>query len=286
MTVQADQSKLQIVVRGAGEPVVLLPFMGRSVGDFELLAQMLGQADYQTIAINPRGVGQSSGALAGLTLHDYAADVARVIEQHGGRAHVLGYTIGNRIARCLATDRPELVHSLTLLAAGGQIQRAEQPDARQKQLGILRRFVGWGSSQQRAGLLSPLKRRLLRGFLKTYYFAPTSTVPDAWLQDWWPDALIAQSEAADRTPLAEWEQSGAAPILVIQGLADRIAAPANGYALREALGARVRVVDLPEAGHALLAEQPERIGRTLIEFLRAHPLPQGQPAAPLVAETP
>lgn len=284
MTVQAGQSRLQVLVRGAGEPVVLLPFLGRGVGDFEPLVRALTDAGYQTIAVNPRGVGQSGGPLAGLTLHDYAADVARVIEQHGAPAHVVGYTMGNRIARCLAADRPELVQTLTLLAAGGQVQRAGAEGARQKQLAVFRRFIGLGSAQRRPSLLSPLRRRLLRGFLKTYYFAPASRVPDAWLQDWWPEAAVSQFEAGERTPLAEWQQSGAAPVLVIQGLADRVAPPANGYAVREALGQqRVQVLDLADAGHALLAEQPAPIARALVEFLRAHPRPAQTAAASLAA---
>ena len=47
------------------------------------------------------------------------------------------------------------------------------------------------------------------------------------------------------------------PLLVIQGLDDEAAPPGNGHALREQLGERVRLVDLPRAGHFLLLEQPE-----------------------------
>ncbi len=59
----------------------------------------------------------------------------------------------------------------------------------------------------------------------------------------------------------------AAPLLVIQGLDDEAAPPGNGHALREQLGERVRVVDLPHAGHFLLLEQPEAVARAMSEFL-------------------
>jgi len=39
--------------------------------------------------------------------------------------------------------------------------------------------------------------------------------------------------------------------------------------LREQLGERVRVVDLPRAGHFLLLEQPEAVARAVCEFLGA-----------------
>ena len=56
---------------------------------------------------------------------------------------------------------------------------------------------------------------------------------------------------------------------MIQGLDDEAAPPGNGHALREQLGERVRVVDLPRAGHFLLLEQPEAVARAVCEFLGA-----------------
>ena len=63
------------------------------------------------------------------------------------------------------------------------------------------------------------------------------------------------------------------PLLVIQGLDDVAAPPANGHALREQLGERVRVVDLPDAGHFLLLEQPEAVARAVSQFLGADNAP-------------
>ena len=56
-------------------------------------------------------------------MHDLAADVAGVLEavDCGAAAHLVGHAFGNRVARCLAVDRPSLVRSVTLLAAGGLI---------------------------------------------------------------------------------------------------------------------------------------------------------------------
>ena len=65
--------------------------------------------------------------------------------------------------------------------------------------------------------------------------------------------------------------AGVAPMLVIQGLDDPLAVPANGHALREQLGGdRVEVVDLANASHAMLPEQPETIARELLAFLARH----------------
>ena len=56
---------------------------------------------------------------------------------------------------------------------------------------------------------------------------------------------------------------------MIQGLDDEAAPPGNGHALREQFGERVRVIDLPRAGHFLLLEQPEAVTRAVAEFVGA-----------------
>jgi pimeloyl-ACP methyl ester carboxylesterase len=57
--------------------------------------------------------------------------------------------------------------------------------------------------------------------------------------------------------LEDWWSAGTAPLLVIQGLDDMAAPPGNGHALREQFGERVRLIDLPRAGHFLLLSSPK-----------------------------
>ncbi|HEV7801084.1 MAG TPA: alpha/beta hydrolase family protein [Burkholderiales bacterium] len=121
-TIEVGDATLECTLRGSGAPIVLLANAGCSVGYFDHLARALATAGFQTISINMRGVGGSLGSLDGTTLHNLAGDVAGVIEAIGcGPAHLVGHAFGNRIARCLAVDRPSLVRSVTLLAAGGLI---------------------------------------------------------------------------------------------------------------------------------------------------------------------
>jgi pimeloyl-ACP methyl ester carboxylesterase len=85
----------------------------------------------------------------------------------------------------------------------------------------------------------------------------------------WPAVHIAHLATSRNVPLEYWWSAGTAPLLVIQGLDDEVAPPGNGHALREQSVERVRVVDLPHAGHFLLLEQPEAVARAVSEFLGA-----------------
>src|SRR5215475_10938612 len=110
--------RIEILGQGQGNLVVLLPSLGRGAADFDAVAERLADAGYRVLRPQPRGIGGSRGPLAGIDLHDCAADVAAVIEQdNNGPAFVVGHAFGNRVARMLATDRPELVRAVALVAA-------------------------------------------------------------------------------------------------------------------------------------------------------------------------
>ena len=55
---------------------------------------------------------------------------------------------------------------------------------------------------------------------------------------------------------------------MIQGKEDRCALPKNGYLLKEEYGDRITVIDIENAAHALLPEQPEVIAETVIKYLK------------------
>jgi pimeloyl-ACP methyl ester carboxylesterase len=280
--------ELRVSVRGEGPPVVLVPAGGRPATDYDVVARELAANGFRAVAVNMRGVGGSTGPLdgvavraleerapavvdaigpsgeavtrlrtqgdgqQGLTLHDLAADVAGVIEDIGGPAHVVGHAIGQRIVRCLAADRPELVRTLTLLASGNTV-RFDATLAEH----LLRSFLPDITWEERLESL------------RVVWFAPESD-PERWREGWHLQQFLAFAAASGAAPDGGWLTAGTAPILVIQGLEDRMAPPENGRALVRELGSRCRLVELPGVGHALLPEQPETIARHLIEFLRAH----------------
>jgi len=93
---------------GKGQPIVLVPGGSLTVGYMEGLSHALAKAGFQAVRINFRGSGKSTGSGEGVTLHTLANDVA-------------GHAFGNRVARMLAAEHPELVHSVILFAAGGKV---------------------------------------------------------------------------------------------------------------------------------------------------------------------
>jgi len=251
--IEAGDATLECSLRGSGAPVVLLANAGCSTGYFDHLASVLVAAGFQTIAINMRGVCGSRGPLDGATLHDLAGDVAGVIEAIGcGPAHLVGHAFGNRIARCLAVDQPPLVCSVTLLAAGGLIAPPTGPIGTHFRNATQARMNG-------SDCVTVLGARWL---------SPASDPNILAHVECWPAVFVAHLATSRNVPLEDWWSAGTAPLLVIQGLDDAAAPPGNGHALREQLGERVRVIDLPDAGHFLLLEQSAAVARAVSEFLK------------------
>jgi pimeloyl-ACP methyl ester carboxylesterase len=256
-TIDVGDATLECTFRGSGAPVVLLANAGCSTGYFEHLASVLVAGRFQTISINMRGVGGSRGSLDGATLHDLAGDVAGVIQAIGcGPVHLVGHAFGNRIARCLAVDQPPLVRSVTLLAAGGLIGPSTP-------LGTPFRSATQ-AKMNGSDCVTTLGARWL---------SPASDPKVLEEVECWPAVHIAHLATSRNVPLEYWWRAGTAPLLVIQGLDDEAAPPGNGHALREQLGERVRVVDIPHAGHFMLLEQPEAVARAVSEFLSADNAP-------------
>ncbi|MGR8921424.1 MAG: alpha/beta fold hydrolase, partial [Gammaproteobacteria bacterium] len=95
----------------------------------------------------------------------------------------------------------------------------------------------------------------------------------------WRAAGAAQRRAAASTPLDDWWSGGRAPMLVVQGLEDTIAPPQNGRALHLADPDRVRLVEVPDAGHGVLFERPDVVVPAVLEFLRAVEAARGSPSS-------
>ena len=244
--------RIEILGQGQGNLVVLLPSLGRGAADFDVVAERLADAGYRVLRPQPRGIGGSRGPLAGIDLHDCAADVAAVIAQdNNGPAFVVGHAFGNRVARMLATDRPELVRAVALVAAN--IGKAPSPPRMRAAI--------------RASADPSLSDAERLEALQFAFFAPGND-PRPWLQGWYPEVLAAQRIAGDRTSREEDFAAGQAPILYLQPDHDPLAHVEDAEAYARQFGARVTVVVIERASHAVIAEQPEAVSAALIAYAR------------------
>lgn len=242
------------------EYVLLLPSLGRGVEDFtnhfgSTLTSELVKAGYRVVLMQPRGVGRSTNSAPpkSVTMKMLANDINSVTNKLNiERFHLVGHAFGNRLARTYTRLHPSKVISLSLLAAGGNFTMSEM----QRQ--CLRDSIT---------LSHPIPVRL--SALKCAFFA-SNQAPNIWLAGWYPKAAMAQINAASTIDANFYKAAGGKPFLIIQGSEDFIAPPRQaGQIIKEELGEQVSYVEIENAGHALLPEQPAAVADALISYIQS-----------------
>jgi pimeloyl-ACP methyl ester carboxylesterase len=246
------EGRIDVIAEGDGPLLVMLPSSSRDSEDFDDVTGMFVAAGLRVLRPQPRGMAASTGPLEGLTLHDYARDVAAVIEhQRAGPAVVLGHAFGQWIARTLATDRPDLVRGVVLAAAAAN---SSDPELR----AALTKCVDGGVPEAER-----------RAALRFAFFAPGHEPPANWLSGWHTEASRSQRAASAATPQSEWWTAGTAPVLDLQGAQDPWRPRATVDDFRRDLGAdRVTVQVIEDCSHAMFPEQPEAAVQAVIAWVR------------------
>ncbi|MBI1773713.1 MAG: alpha/beta hydrolase [Proteobacteria bacterium] len=244
-------ARVEYRIAGKGKTIVSLPGLGRTTEDHLPLGERLIAAGYRVVLPMPRGMGGSTGPLTGITLHDLAADVAKVIEAVGDIPAILcGHAYGNRVARLIATDRPDLVSHLVLFTASGKVAGTPEVVA---------------AIERVKNPALPIEERRKAALVSMV--GPTRD-PTVWL-DGWNDPIAKACQAALRAvPTEEWWTGGKAKVLVIQGLADKSSPPVNGRMLKEELGERCTLVELDGVGHSVPVEAPDEVAAAMIAYLK------------------
>lgn len=96
-----------------GPPVLLLHGISSCAETYDFLVPEL--TEHRLVRVDLRGHGRSDRTPGEYRLHDYAGDVAAVIEQVVGRAvPIVGHSLGGITAAHVAVTRPDLVTALLL----------------------------------------------------------------------------------------------------------------------------------------------------------------------------
>ena len=195
-------------------------------------------------------------SMAGLTLHDFARDMAAVIRSEGGGPAVMvGHAFGNWVARMTAVDHPDLVRGVVIVAAAAKAYPNGFEGA--KELSDAVRIAGDSKL--------PDEERLK--YLGRAFFAPGND-PTPWLAGWYHEADEMQFAAGRATKQSEWWPGGKVPMLDLQAADDPFKPRAMMNEIREEFGDRATVVVIANASHALVPEQPSAAIEAIVGWMR------------------
>jgi len=125
--------ELAYYTRGSGEPLVMIMGFRGTMAAWDPALLSILEKKYTLILFDNRGAGLSSDTQEDLTtVQQMAEDTALLIRSLGySKAHVLGWSMGTRIALELTVKHPELVKTLILCSPnpGGEHQAKRKTDA-------------------------------------------------------------------------------------------------------------------------------------------------------------
>jgi 2-succinyl-6-hydroxy-2,4-cyclohexadiene-1-carboxylate synthase len=264
-----DGLRWEVRSRGAGWPLLLLHgFTGRGTA-WGSHATALARA-FRVVTVDLPGHGRSgTAAPERMTVERTADDLATILDRLGASpAHVLGYSLGARMALRLAAAHPGTVARLVLESpSAGLAGSAERAARRVADEGLARR----------------IERDGIPAFVDEWegqpIFAGHAPLPPARA------ARIHAMRLANRTdglaaslrgagqgsmePLHDRLGGIAAPTLVIAGALDDRGGPRAELVARGIPGARLAIVD--RAGHTPHDEQPAVFRRLALDFLQEVP---------------
>lgn len=253
--------RIAVEIGGSGPFVLFLHGIGGGRGQWR--PQMDALADTFTVAAwDARGYGDSDDYDGPLEFASFAADVIRVLDHCGiARAHLVGLSMGGRIAREVALRAPERVAKLVL--ANTTPGFAALSDADQ------RAFIESRAAPLRAGKTpAELAPSLVAKLLHPQASVAARAQAVAMMSALHPASYIKTVEASVAQDRAAPIEEIRADTLVITSDAD----PLYPKSIAEAMAARIpnaRLVTLPVAGHLSNLEQPDAFNAALRHFLAA-----------------
>ena len=112
--------------QGSGEAVLLIPASWWPSDTWKVGVVPALSRRYRTIIFDCRGTGRSSKPVNGYTVKQFAADALGLLTHVGvKRCHAVGFALGSLIVQAMAIERPELVATLTMAAAGPGSKRLD-----------------------------------------------------------------------------------------------------------------------------------------------------------------
>ena len=249
--IEAGSATIHTLIEGQGRPVVLLPALGRGVADFGDLSIRLVAAGFQVVRPQPAGHRRQHGS-------DDRPHPARPGQRHRSRHSRPGQRPGHPgRPRPRQPHRPRGGHRSPPAgqqpgAAGGRRGPAHSARGPARPADVLRpQPVARGPTQAYSKSLFCRRQRSgrLAGRLAS------ESHPDT-----------AERQPGNHSPGLERGRQRADP--PAPGREDKIAPLENARRFKQRHGSRVTLIEIGQAGHALLPEQPQAIAEAIVHFLQ------------------
>ncbi len=261
---------------GEGEPLVLISGTGFSCEHWKVFQVPDLSKHFRVLIWDHRGTGRSDKPEVHYSTRMFAEDCVNLMSALDiGKAHIMGHSMGGRVAQWVAIDHPECVATLVLSGSGpgtsydGQFYERGVPFDTVVEL-IEKRFEKYMRDHAAGEFMFPpeFARKnpaVVKRFEESSLNQPTPMRP--YLRH-----VIARQEHETRHLLHKIN----CPTLVICGAGDRREGGTGDHVLSsEALAKGIEgseFLTVEGGNHGYLRQMPEKANALFIDFLKRHPI--------------
>ncbi len=263
MRIAANDAELEVDCAGEhGPAIVLVHGLGGSRRTWGPLAPLIAK-HARVFVPDLRGCGASTRGSAEWTLAQAADDVQQMARALGLARYVaVGHSLGGVIVEEILVRRPAEVAAAVLVSTSSRLNEKATENWRRL------------ADTVEARGLSDSPAAAARGYSESFAAAHEDIVAEHARLSAATDRHVyaAQARAASSYDYTPALGGVVCPVLVLQGLADRLTPPGGSVLLHRALPANARLEMIEGAGHNLPIEMPERVAELILDFANQHAL--------------
>jgi pimeloyl-ACP methyl ester carboxylesterase len=262
---------------GKGDPILLFNGASDNMNAWDPSFLTGISSNHTVIVFDQRGIGNSTAGSKPYTYPQLANDTAGLLDALKiPKADVMGYSLGGHIAQAFTISHPEKVNRLILVASscGGKDSIPKPPEFKKLQADVVNKSLHNIPITQEMKELTVAS--LGSGWIKLHPESVDIPVNTTSLQQLKPG--LTPEIANKQKNLGIWEDTNwsgacdeeaklAKPTLVITGTDDNNYMPHGNALILASKIPGAWLVQIKDAGHAVMDQYPEEIGKILNTFL-------------------
>jgi pimeloyl-ACP methyl ester carboxylesterase len=262
---------------GKGDPILLFNGASDNMNAWDPSFLTGISSNHTVIVFDQRGIGNSTAGSKPYTYPQLANDTAGLLDALKiPKADVMGYSLGGHIAQAFTISHPENVNRLILVASscGGKDSIPKPPEFKKLQADVVNKSLHNIPITQEMKELTVAS--LGSGWIKLHPESVDIPVNTTSLQQLKPG--LTPEIANKQKNLGIWEDTNwsgacdeeaklAKPTLVITGTDDNNYMPHGNALILASKIPGAWLVQIKDAGHAVMDQYPEEIGKILNTFL-------------------
>jgi pimeloyl-ACP methyl ester carboxylesterase len=253
--------RLHCHTSGHGPPLVLLHGLFGSLTNWLGISREFAR-QFTVLAVDQRNHGRSPHA-AEMSYALMAGDLAEFFEAHGlVSAHVLGHSMGGKVAMQFALSHPARVKHLVVVDLGPRAMLPQHGEVIEAMLA-----VDPAACHSRAEVDAALARRLPDAAIRRFLLKNLTTTPSGTLR-WQINLAAIQENYGQLTAAVAGGRPFARPTLFLRGEHSGYITDGDANEI-ERLFPDARLRTVRGAGHWVHAEAPGEFVSIVAEFLRA-----------------